>query len=37
MAHSSDSAREDAKDSAKKPKDSAPQGDGDADRGDPAE
>src|SRR5699024_591341 len=27
-----DSAREDAKDSAKKPKDSAPQGEGDADR-----
>src|SRR5699024_8872612 len=32
-----DSAREDAKDSAKKPKDSAPQGEGDAYRGDPAE
>ena len=32
-----DSAREDAKDSAKKPKDSAPHGEGDADRGDPAE
>lgn len=32
-----DSARDDAKDSAKKPKDSAPQGEGDADRGNPAE
>src|SRR5699024_10820221 len=32
-----DSARDDAEDSAKKPKDSAHQGEGDADRGNPAE